>query len=103
MASSRDAKSSYDNAIVYTAPAVRAQLLRLKSVGRAGVSSPFRVSVCAARTLNATGQPRVTLSLQKEHLRVVCGSCQEERSLTFAQKHDPCSLRGAFMDASPLA
>ena len=25
---------------------------------------PFRVSVCAARTLNGTGQSRVTLSLQ---------------------------------------
>ena len=30
-------------------------------------SSPFRVSVCAARTLNATGQSRVTLSLRQEH------------------------------------
>ena len=29
-----------------------------------GPSSPFRVSVCAARTLNVTGQSRVTLSLQ---------------------------------------
>ena len=28
---------------------------------------PTRVLVCAARTLNATGQSRVTLSLQKEH------------------------------------
>ena len=34
---------------------------------RDGLSSPFRVSLCAARTLNVTGQPRVTLSLQKEH------------------------------------
>ena len=56
-----------------------------------GLSSPFRVSVCAARTLSVTGQSRVTLSLQKEHLRVVCEPCQEERSLTFAQKLDPCS------------
>ena len=39
----------------------------------------------AARTLNATGQCRVTLSLQQEHLRAACGPCQEERSLTFAQ------------------
>ena len=30
----------------------------------AGPSSPFRVLVCAARTLNATGQSRVTLSLR---------------------------------------
>ena len=29
-----------------------------------GASSPFRVSACAARTLNATGESRVTLSLQ---------------------------------------
>ena len=34
-----------------------------------GPSSPFRVSVCAARTLNVTGQSRVTLSLQLEHLK----------------------------------
>ena len=33
-------------------------------VFEAGPSSPFRVSVCAARTLNATGQSRVTLSLR---------------------------------------
>ena len=46
----------------------------------------FRVSACAARTLNATGTSRVTLSLQNEHLRAVCGPCQEERSLTSAQK-----------------
>ena len=32
-----------------------------------GPSSPFRVSVCAARTLNATGQ--IPLSLRQEHLR----------------------------------
>ena len=36
-------------------------------------SSPFRVSACAARTLNATGQSRVTLSLRWEHLRAACG------------------------------
>ena len=32
--------------------------------GTLGPSRPFRVSVCAARTLNAAGQPRVTLSLR---------------------------------------
>ena len=37
-----------------------------------GPSSPFRVSVCAARTLDAPGQSRVTLSLQLEHLRAAC-------------------------------
>ena len=47
---------------------------------------PFRVLACAARTLNATGQSRVTLSLRQEHLRAVCGPCQEERSLTSALK-----------------
>ena len=32
--------------------------------GDVGPSSPFRVSLCAARALNATGQSRVTLSLR---------------------------------------
>ena len=54
----------------------------------------YRVSVCAARTLNVKGQSRVTLSLQKEHLRAVCGPCQEERSLTFAQKRSSQAVRG---------
>ena len=45
-----------------------------------GVSSPSRVSVCVARTLNVTGdESRDTLSLQKEHLRVVCGPCRGEK------------------------
>ena len=39
----------------------------------------FRVSVCAARTLNATGPSRVTLSLRQAPLRAGCGSRQEER------------------------
>ena len=63
--------------------------------------SPFRVSVCAAHSLNATGQSRVTLSLRQEHLRAVRGPCQEERSLTSAQKRpshlaharNTCALR----------
>ena len=42
------------------------------------VQSSFRVSLCAARTLNATGQCRVTLSLRQEHLRAGCGPRQEE-------------------------
>ena len=45
----------------------------------------FRVSVCAARTLNATGQSRVTLSLRQEQLRAVYGSRQEEQGLAPAQ------------------
>ena len=44
----------------------------------------IRVPLFAARTLNATGQSRVTLSLRQERLRAACGPCQEERSLTSA-------------------
>ena len=62
---------------------------------RLGPSSPFRAPLCAARTLNITGQPRVTLSLQQEHLRAVCRPCQEERSLKFAPKTP--SQRGAVV------
>ena len=36
----------------------------LRMVERDGPSRPFRVSVCVARTLNATGHSRVTLSLR---------------------------------------
>ena len=36
----------------------------LESYCPSGPPSPFRVSVCAARALNVTGQSRVTLSLQ---------------------------------------
>ena len=39
-----------------------------------GPPSLFRVSVCAARTLNATGPSRVTLSLRQGHLRAACGA-----------------------------
>ena len=39
-----------------------------------------------ASSLNTTGQSRVTLSLQQQHLRAACGLRQEERSLTFAPK-----------------
>ena len=38
-----------------------------------------RVLVCAARTLNATGQPRVTLSPRQEQLRAVRGPRQEQK------------------------
>ena len=44
-----------------------------------GPSRPFRVSVCAERTLNATGQSRVTLSLRQDQLRAGCGPRQEEK------------------------
>ena len=50
------------------------------------VRSTTRAPLFAARTLNATGQSRVTLSLQREHLRAACGLRQGERSLTSAQK-----------------
>ena len=39
---------------------------------------PFRVSVCAARALAATGQSRATPSLRKEHLRAACGLPREK-------------------------
>ena len=44
-------------------------LVCIKLNGTHGPSSskPFRVPVCAARALNATGQARVTLSLLQEH------------------------------------
>ena len=35
-----------------------------RRVTQVNVRRPFRVSVCAARTLNTTGPSRVTLSLQ---------------------------------------
>ena len=44
-----------------------------------GEPKPFRVSICAARTLNPAGQSRVTLSLRQEHLRAAYGPRQEER------------------------
>ena len=34
--------------------------------------SPVRVSICAARTLNPTGQSRVTLSLRQERSSAAC-------------------------------
>ena len=42
---------------------------------------PFRVLVCATRTLNARGESRVTVSLRQEPIRAVCGPRQEERGL----------------------
>ena len=43
--------------------------------------TPFRVSIFVARTLHATGQSRVTLSLRQEHAREACGPQQEESGL----------------------
>ena len=43
-----------------------------RSGGWRGACSPFRVSVCAARTLNATGQCRVDLSPRSQRLRAAC-------------------------------
>ena len=52
-----------------------------------GIRGPsFRVPLFAARALfffkikNATGQPRVTLSLQQRNIRAGCGLRQEERA-----------------------
>ena len=55
-------------------------------------SGPVQRPTHTARSLNATAQSRVTLSLQYEHLRAARGPCQEERSLTFAQ-NDPRRIR----------
>ena len=46
----------------------------------------FRAPRFAARTLNAAGQYRVTLSLRQEKLRADCGTRQEERGLKSAPK-----------------
>ena len=43
------------------------------------VRSTIRVPLFAARTLNATGESRATLSLRQERLRAACGPRQEER------------------------
>ena len=50
--------------------------------------TPFRVSICVARTLHVTGQSRVTLSLRQEHAREACGPQQEERG----PETTPCNL-----------
>ena len=49
------------------------------AVPRGPSSRPNRVLVCAARTLNATGPSRVTLSLRQEQLRAGCGPRQVKR------------------------
>ena len=44
-----------------------------RSAGGSGpVQSKIRVPIFSARTLNDTGQSRVTLSLRQENLRAVC-------------------------------
>ena len=48
---------------------------------RLGPSSPFRVPVYAARTLNAKGQSRVTPSLRGENLRAACGLRQDGKGV----------------------
>ena len=50
--------------VVWTVTFVGPLTLTWERNGAGGPSSPFRVPVCAARTLNVTGQSRVTLSLQ---------------------------------------
>ena len=56
----------------------RLQLHRRRRHGPVQTPS-FRISVCAAHTLNATGPSRVTLSLRQEQLRAGCGSRQEKK------------------------
>ena len=51
-----------------------------------GPSSPFRASVCAAHTLNATGQSRITLSPRYANLRADCEPRQKERVLKSVPK-----------------
>ena len=68
---------------------------------RHGLSSPFRVSVCAARTLNVTGQSRVTLSPRQEHLRAACEQRQEDRELKSAQ-HDYSQATSSYKRLQPL-
>ena len=50
------------------------------------VQSEIRAPLFVARTLNAVGQSRVTLSLRQERLRAACGLRQEERGLKCVQK-----------------
>ena len=65
----------------------RLQLLLPRSVSRSLRPANTReLPLSAAHTLNATGQPRVTLSPRYEHLRAVCGLRQEERGLKLRPK-----------------
>ena len=50
------------------------------------------VPLFAARTLNATGQSRVTLSLRQENLRAACRLRQKERGAEIRPKQfSPCA------------
>ena len=60
--------------------------LRLRQRRGRPVQSKIRAPLFATRTLNATGQSRVTLSLRSENLRAACGPRQEERGLKSARK-----------------
>ena len=63
-------------------PDHRQRMRELEGSGPSRAQS--RVSLFAARTLNATGQYRVTLSLRHMNLRAACGLRQEERGLRSA-------------------
>ena len=63
------------------------------------VQSTIRVLVSAARTLNATGPSRVTLSQWQEQLRAGCGSRQEKKGL---EMHPKSSSQAAAWTWRPL-
>ena len=62
------------------------------------VQSKIRVPLFAARTLNATGQSRVTLSLRCERLRAACALRQEERGPEIRPKPMTRRLRSGGAD-----
>ena len=60
-----------------------------------GPSSTIRAPLLAARTLNATGQSRVTLSLRYERLRAACGPRQEDKGAEI--RNQKRSILAAFL------
>ena len=68
---------------------LRTRGARARTVGWTSPESKIRVPLFAARTLNATGQHRATLSLPQERLRAARGLRREETSRTLNPKTDP--------------
>ena len=58
---------------------------KLKARHAAPLLLLFCASVCAAPTLNATGESRVTLSLRQERLRAASGHSRRKGALEFVQ------------------
>ena len=69
-----------------------ARAARPRDVGPSSPKTLSRVLLCAARTLNAAGQSRVSLSPRQEQLRAGCGSRQEERGPELRPKR--CNVAG---------